>query len=204
MNEIEIVGKTVDEALDNAARELRVKKEALKYEIVSSNEQETKIKASIRNLEQEISDLTKYLVTSLGFKVNIETKKDDNGYYVNIRTRHSDGLLIGRKGDTLAALQHLVLRIMRRTYPDIKILIDVGGYRMRRENFLRRKTEAIARIVQATGREMALDPLTEKERQVVEKTLSRISGVRSYTIGSGVKQNVIIAPAEGKKKQPEK
>ncbi len=111
----------------------------------------------------------------------------------------SDGLLIGRKGETLAAIQHIVLRIMRRSYPDIKILIDVGGYRMRRENFLRRKTEAIARIVQTTGREMALDPLTEKERQVVESTLAGIPGVRFYTIGTGMRQNVIIALVDAKK-----
>ncbi len=200
MNEIEVTGKTVDEALESAMKTLRVKKENLKYEIVSSNEEETKIKASIRDPEKEITDLTKYLITSLGFKGNIEVKRDDPGYYVNIRTRRSDGLLIGRKGETLASLQHLILRIMRRTYPDIKILVDVSGYRMRRENFLRRKTEAIARIVLVTGREMALDPLTEKERQVVEKTLSRMQGVRSYTIGTGIKQNVIIAPVDVKKK----
>ncbi len=201
MKEIEVTGKTVDEALEEAVKALQVSKQELKYEIVSSSEEETKIKASIRDPEQEIADLTKYLVTSLGFKGNVEIKKDDYGYYVNVRTRRSDGLLIGRKGETLASLQHLISRIMRRTYPDMKILLDVGGYRMRRENFLRRKTEAIARIVLTTGREMALDPLTEKERQVVAKTLNRIQGVRSYTIGTGVKQNVIIAPVNVNKKK---
>lgn len=199
MTEIEITAKTLDEALDEAVKTLRVSKEELKYEIISSNEEETKIKASIRDPEQEIADLTKYFVASLGFKGNVEVKKDDQGYYVNVRTKRSDGLLIGRKGETLASIQHLISRIMRRNYPDIKILIDVGGYRMRRDNFLKRKTEAIAHIVLSTGREMALDPLTEKERQVAERTLSQIQGVRFYTIGTGIKQNVIVAPIDVKK-----
>ncbi len=199
MNEIESTGKTAEEALEAAANALQVKKEQLKYEVVSATDEETKIKASIRDPQQEIGDLTRYIVSALGFKGNIEVKEDEAGYYVNIRTRRSDGLLIGRKGETLASIQHIVLRIMRRSYPDIKILIDVGGYRMRRENFLRRKTEAIARIVQTTGREMALDPLTEKERQVVESTLAGIPGVRFYTIGTGMRQNVIIALVDAKK-----
>jgi spoIIIJ-associated protein len=199
MNEIETTGKTAEEALEAAANALRVKKEQLKYEVVSATDEETKIKASIRDPQQEIGDLTRYIVGALGFKGNIEVKEDEAGYYVNIRTRRSDGLLIGRKGETLASIQHIVLRIMRRSYPDIKILIDVGGYRMRRENFLRRKTEAIAHIVQTTGREMALDPLTEKERQVVESTLAGIPGVRFYTIGTGMRQNVIIALVDAKK-----
>lgn len=73
-------------------------------------------------------------------------------------------------------------------------MVDVGGYRQRRENFLRKKAMAISKIVKETGREMMLDPLTDKERKIVEKTLADIEGVRSYTIGTGYRKNVIIAP----------
>ncbi|MBA7547055.1 hypothetical protein ES705_39457 [subsurface metagenome] len=61
-------------------------------------------------------------------------------------------------------------------------------------NFLRKKAEAIACIVLQTGREMALDPLTKKEQQIVESKLSEIKGVKIYAIGKGVSKNVIIAP----------
>jgi spoIIIJ-associated protein len=85
---------------------------------------------------------------------------------------------------------------MKRFHPNLKILVDVGGYRMRRNNFLRKKAEAIAHIVLQTGREMALDPLTKKEQQIVESKLSEIKGVKVYTIGKGVSKNVIIAPRD--------
>jgi predicted RNA-binding protein Jag len=64
---------------------------------------------------------------------------------------------------------------------------------MRRNNFLKKKAEAIAHIVLQTGREMALDPLTKKEQQVVENRLAEMKGVKIYTIGKGVSKNVIIA-----------
>lgn len=73
------------------------------------------------------------------------------------------------------------------------IIIDVGGYKQRRENFLRKKAQAIAKIVSESGREMMFDPLTDKERRIVEQTITEIEGVRCYTIGSGYRKNVIIA-----------
>jgi len=88
---------------------------------------------------------------------------------------------------------------VKRFYPNLKILVDVSGYRMRRTNFLKKKAEAIACIVLQTGREMALDPLTRREQQIVEGRLSEIKGVKLYTIGKGVSKNVIIAPSDESK-----
>jgi spoIIIJ-associated protein len=138
--------------------------------------------------------LATFILSSCGFKPNIEITKDDKGLYLNIKTRHTDAILIGRKGETLWSLQYLISRLMKRFHPNLKILVDVGSYRMRRNNFLRKKAEAIACIVLQTGREMALDPLTKKEQQIVETKLSEIKGVKIYTIGKGVSKNVIIAP----------
>ena len=70
---------------------------------------------------------------------------------------------------------------------------------MRRTNFLKKKAEAIARIVLQTGREMALDPLTKREQQIVETKLSEIKGVKLYSIGKGASKNVIIAPNDESK-----
>jgi spoIIIJ-associated protein len=135
------------------------------------------------------------IIEYCGFRGKVELKPGKDGYYANIRTRSSDGLLIGRRGETLRALQYLVRAILKRRYLDLpRVVVDVGGYRMRRENFLRKKALAIARIVLETKREMALDPMTEREQGVVEEVLAQVSGVRSYTIGVGLRRNVIVAP----------
>ncbi len=199
MKVVEATGSNLNEAIENGLKILRVRQEEVNYEILSQTEDEVRVKLSIKEPRQHLYELTKYILTSCGFKPNIVINKDEKGYYLNIKTRHTDAILIGKKGETLWALQYIITRLMKRFHPNLKILVDVSGYRMRRTNFLRKKAEAIARIVLKTGREMALDPLTRKEQLIVEKKLNEIKGVKLYTIGKGVSKNVIIAPSDESK-----
>jgi len=190
----EATGKNLDEAIANGLKTLKVRQEEVDYELISEAEDEVKIKMEIKEPRQHLLELTKYILEDCGFKPTINITKDDKGFYLNIKTRHADAILIGKKGETLWALQYIITRLMKRFHPNLKILVDVSGYRMRRTNFLKKKAEAIARIVLQTGREMALDPLTKREKQIVESKLSEIKGVKIYSIGKGASTNVIIAP----------
>jgi len=126
-------------------------------------------------------------------KVDLELRPD--GYYANLKTRSSNGLLIGYRGSTMRSLQYLVRQIVRKFHPDVPVVtVDVSGYLARRESFLSKKATAVARIVLETRREMALDMLTEKEMETVELALEAIPGVRVYALGTGLRRNVIIAP----------
>lgn len=137
------------------------------------------------------------IVRHIGIRARIEVERQpDDSYYANIKARHSNGLLIGHRGSTLRAIQYLVRLIVKQTYPDVPmVMVDVSGYRVRRENFLRKKATAVARIVMETGREMALDLLTEKEMETVQDELGSMPEVRVYALGTGTRRNVIIAPA---------
>ncbi len=196
MKTVEASGKDLDEAIENGITQLKVRREEVDCEVISETDEETKVKLTIKETRQHLHELTNFILTSCGFRSTVNITKDDKGLYVNIKTKRTDAILIGKKGETLWALQYLISRLMKRFHPNLKILVDVGGYRMRRNNFLRKKAEAIARIVLQTGREMALDPLTKKEQQIVAKKLSEIKGVKIYTIGKGVSKNVIIAPTD--------
>lgn len=143
----------------------------------------------------EIATVVRTLLELTGIRSRVDVERAGQEYYANIRPQASKGLLIGRRGGTLKAIQYITRLIVRRKYPDVPpIMVDVGGYRSRRESFLKKKAEAVARIVIETGREMALDPLTDKERQLVEEHLKSMPEVRVYSIASGARQNVIIAP----------
>jgi spoIIIJ-associated protein len=194
MRVTEASGTNLDEAIESGLKTLRVRQSEVDYEVISETEEEVKIKMEVKEPRQHLLEVTKFILESCGFKPNINITKDDKGFYVNIKTRHADAILIGKKGETLWALQYIVARLMKRFHPNLKILVDVSGYRMRRTNFLKKKAEAIARIVLQTGREMALDPLTKREQQIVERKLSEIKGVKLYSIGKGASKNVIIAP----------
>ncbi len=196
MKSVEASGKDLTEAIENGIAQLRVRKEEVVHEVLSQTEEETTVKVTVKEARDHLHELTSFILASCGFRPNINITKDDKGLYLNIKTKRTDAILIGKKGETLWALQYLISRLMKRFHPNLKILVDVGGYRMRRNNFLRKKAEAVARIVLQTGREMALDPLTKKEQQIVEAKLSEIKGVKVYTIGKGVSKNVIIAPID--------
>ena len=196
MKSVEASGKDLTEAIENGIAQLRVRKEEVVHEVLSQTEEETTVTVTVKEARDHLHELTIFILASCGFKPNINIAKDEKGLYLNIKTKRTDAILIGKKGETLWALQYLISRLMKRFHPNLKILVDVGGYRMRRNNFLKKKAEAVARIVLQTGREMALDPLTKKEQQIVEAKLSEIKGVKVYTIGKGVSKNVIIAPID--------
>lgn len=147
------------------------------------------------DVEKDLYTVLKALTQHSGLRGKVEVKKTDQGYYANIKTRGSDGILIGKQGETLKAIHYLCKIILKRKYRDLpKILVDVGGYKMRRVNFLKKKAFAIAKIVLENRREMALDLLTEKELKFVREALNSVEGIKIYTIGSGYRKNVIIAP----------
>lgn len=146
---------------------------------------------------ERIAQVVQTLINYLGVRAGVEVTRDQQGYLANIKTKRASAILIGRRGSTLKALQHLVRTIVRREFPDVApILVDVAGYRQRRDNFLRKKALAVAKIVMETGREMALDFLTEKEQNVVQEALKDMPKVRVYAVGTGPRRNVVIAPVE--------
>jgi spoIIIJ-associated protein len=144
--------------------------------------------------EAMVAQVVQVLVSAIGIKGRVEVSKDRDGYLADVRTRRSGGLLIGHRGSTLRAIQHVARAIVRKRYPDVPpINVDVGGYRLRREGFLRKKATAVARIVIETKREMALDFLTERELEVVRDAIVELP-VRAYAVGTGSRRNVVIAP----------
>jgi spoIIIJ-associated protein len=144
---------------------------------------------------QDAATVVRTLLEHIGIRARVDVERAHDEYYVNIKPQLSKGLLIGRRGTTLRAIQYLTRLIVKRKYPDVApVMVDVGGYRLRRESFLSKKAEAVARIVLETRREMSLDLLTEKEMEIIVEHLKIIPEVRVYSVPAGTKQNVIIAP----------
>ncbi|MEO0119214.1 MAG: KH domain-containing protein [candidate division WOR-3 bacterium] len=153
-------------------------------------------KSETRTINEIIQQVVKEFLSYFGVKAKVDVKEEKNGYYANIKAKPYAGLLIGRRGVNLKALQYLVrLVVKKRAGYFVPLVLDVSGYRMRRINFLKKKALAVAKIVLETKKEMALDELNDKEIAIVSETLNQIAGIKFYTIkGTGNKKNVIIAP----------
>jgi spoIIIJ-associated protein len=107
------------------------------------------------------------------------------------------GLLIGRRGETLASLQYLVNTIVGRTGEDAPVYgIDIEGYRRRREQTLVDLAHDIAQEVRETGDVITLEPMPASERRIVHLALEQEPGVRTESVGSGDRRQVEVLPAD--------
>jgi spoIIIJ-associated protein len=106
-------------------------------------------------------------------------------------------LLIGRHGQTLDALQYLLLVVMsagRPAPPSLRVTIDVEGYRVRRAETLTRYAESLAAQVHETNEEAVLEPLNPLERRIVHTALVDNPYVETYSEGFGPERHIVIAP----------
>ena len=107
------------------------------------------------------------------------------------------GLLIGRRGQTLQSLQFLVNLIVRKKYgEEVRVYLDVENYRGRRESSLREMATKVASRVVQTSRSITLEPMTPADRRIVHTTLSEHPGVTTESMGVGDNRKVTINPKQ--------
>jgi len=107
------------------------------------------------------------------------------------------GLLVGPRGATLAAVQDLTRTFVQRQSENRtdRILVDVGGYREKRNAALRRFAEGIVEEVKSAGEERALEPMSPADRKVIHDAVNEIDGVETRSDGVEPSRYVVIAPA---------
>jgi spoIIIJ-associated protein len=105
------------------------------------------------------------------------------------------GILIGRRAETLAALQYLTrLMVNHRSHRWVNLVVDVEGYKARREEQLVRLAERMAERVVSTGRAVALEAMPPRERRIVHITLRNHPQVTTQSVGEGDQRKVTIVP----------
>jgi len=110
------------------------------------------------------------------------------------------GLLIGKHGQTLNALQFLVQLVANRHADEyMSIVVDVENYRERREQALVELAHKLAARVVKTGKEVKLEPMPAHERKIIHAALAGHKHVSTYSIGADPHRSIVISPAIGKK-----
>lgn len=145
-----------------------------------------------------VSEFLTGLVGAFGLEGTIDVESIDEDTN-EIRVQGSDlGLLVGPKGNTLAAVQELSRTVVHRRVPGQaagRIRLDVGGYRQRRREALERFTQSIAEEVLASGVQKALEPMSPADRKVVHDTVNEMDGVSTISEGEDARRRVVIIPA---------
>ncbi len=119
-------------------------------------------------------------------------KSDDNTYSVEL-VGEDLGYLIGRRGDTLDAIQHLAnYSVGRNVEGHIRINVDAEEYRAKREESLRRYANKKAQQVLKAHRRTTLEPMNAYERHLIHATLQDVDRITTYSVGSEPNRRVVI------------
>jgi spoIIIJ-associated protein len=129
-------------------------------------------------------------------EVDAEVEVDEDAEQIVGRVNGEDvGLLIGRRGQTIDAVQLLCYRAAFRGVQDRKrVVVDAAGYRERRQAAIEGQADRAAERALKTGKEIELDPMTPTERRVVHQHLKDRAGLETFSEGEEPERRVIVAP----------
>ena len=130
----------------------------------------------------------------LGVEVEVDIDVEEDGLHCDLNTSEADeGLLIGRRGVTLDALQYLALRVLQaEDLGRMRLTLDVGGYRTRREKSLRELARSVGTRVLETGRPHHFEPMSAMERRVVHMSILELGGLHTESEGEGSRRHVVV------------
>ena len=149
--------------------------------------------AAAGSVEERIEQFLKGLLEHMGSAaVPHAWKEEDNTYMVDL-VGEDLGYLIGRRGDTLDALQHLAnYTVNRGVEGHIRINVDAESYRQKREDSLRRYAQKKAQQVLKAHRRTTLEPMNAYERHVIHATLQDTDRITTYSVGTEPNRRVVI------------
>lgn len=135
------------------------------------------------------------LLSKMGFDAEVEGKVEDNEIKLDVSGARM-GLLIGKRGDTLDAVQYLTsLYINREKHGYIKVSIDTENYRAKREETLINLAHGLERRVMREGRSVTLEPMSPNERRIIHSALQGRKHVQTYSVGEEPNRKIVVAPA---------
>jgi spoIIIJ-associated protein len=209
MEGIEIVAPTVEEAIEKAEAQLGLSRDQLKVEVVREGRsgilgmggREAVIRVNTiampeKGVAAAVTDILDTLLRLMGVQGKVEVLSDESPLALNV-AGDDLGILIGRRGQTLTALQYITkLIVARRLNTWLPFTIDVGGYKKHRRDSLQRLALYLAEQVKSTRRAITMEPMPADERRTIHLTLANNPDVTTQSIGDGDNRKVVILPRE--------
>jgi spoIIIJ-associated protein len=222
--QVEATGETVGEAKWAALRELEklrpgIDKAAVRFQVVSEGERgllgvgfaPARVVASVDaaatvaepeappvdegEVAAEVRDVIEHILGAMGVRARIEIEEDEERVTATL-VGGELGLVIGKHGQTIDAIQYLANAVVWRSRPDERkaVIVDAAGYRARREGALAAIANGSAERAVSSGRSVELEPMTAVERKVVHVCLQDHAGVVTRSEGTEPNRFVVIDP----------
>ena len=198
---IETEGDTVEEAIEQALKELEVTREQVTIDLISEptkgilnfGAKPAKVQVTIK---QDVSSapetILKEILNRMGIDAEIEARFVDGSIHLDIST-DSPALLIGKHGQTLDAIERLLNCIVNKaSLAQRRVFVDIEGYRERREERLIEMARQMAEQVKYRNREVVLAPMSARDRRIIHVALKEDDVVSTYSQGDGDMRRVVI------------
>ena len=211
MKVIEVEGRTTDDATKKALAELGIRDASkVNVEVIDQGKsgifgfgvsRPAKVRIYYNENTEDVGDRVREIIETLLQKMAIDgsvrdIKEGETKVYVELESKTSSGLIIGKKGKTLESLQFMVnLMINNATGSDKKIILDIEDYRDKREKALKKMSRDMAIKVVKTGRPLTLEPMNPFERRLIHLTLQNDKRVVTKSEGQGIYRKIRISPA---------
>jgi spoIIIJ-associated protein len=215
MSQNEFSGKSVDEAIEKGLSELGVARDAVEIAIVrepsrgllglggeDARVRLTRVEAApvaANDVATIAQEMVETILREMGFTARVEilpdvSSEDEDSFVLNILGEDL-GVLIGRRGETLRDLEYLArLMVTGKTGKSIRFIVDVEGYRTRRERQLRDLATRMATRVEEHRQPVTLEAMPPNERRIVHIALRDHPRVKTHSIGEGDHRRVMILP----------
>jgi len=191
----EYEGRTERDAIKKAQEDLGVESDKLKIEVIGEKSKffsfgslvkiRVYLDESEEDLARKVEDFLVGLFKTIGVDITVRTLEEVDKLYVEI-VSDSAGLIIGKRGKTLEALQMLVNVIANRNKKEWKkVVLDIENYRDKRENTLRELAFKVADKVKKTGKSQLLEPMNPFERRVIHIALQNNPQIETKSEGTG-------------------
>ena len=202
---IEVEEDTTEEALETALKELGVSREQVSVKVIHEPTKGilglgAKL-AKIRvTLKEDISSTPEVvlheILSHMGLEAEIESQIINGSVHLTVSS-DNPGILIGKHGQTLNAVEYLLNCILNRSsLVKKKVFVDAEGYRERREQMLTDLASRAAAKVKQTHQEIVLDPMPPRDRRIIHVTLQSDEDIRTYSRGEGMMRRVAVTTRE--------
>jgi spoIIIJ-associated protein len=206
---VEKSAKTVQEAIDSALEELGADINDVEVEVLEEGNKgifgirskSAKVRVTLKSSRlDEAVQFLEDILSKMNVDVNIDKFEDEDSIQLKITGKDS-GIIIGRRGETLDALQYLTSLVVNKKTDDYKrIILDIENYRQKREETLVKLAERLAERVIRYRKNVTLEPMNPYERRIIHSTLQSNEMVETHSIGEEPNRKVVITLKQGAKR----
>lgn len=194
MKTLEMTGKTVNEALENALKSLNLTEDRVEYEVLDEGSKgflnligakPAKILVKVKkDYKDEVKLFLRNILNSMKVQAEIRIREENDIIHIDL-TGPKMGIIIGYRGETLDALQYLTSLVVNKDHniPYKKVVLDTENYRKKREETLIRVAEKTAYKVKKIRRPYKLEPMNPYERRIIHSALQDNEYVYTFSEG---------------------